>query len=513
MEKHTKYTIVLTLIYCALSYIGILHHEIWYDEAQAWLIARDSPSLPDLFENLKYEGHPFLWHFLLFGITRFTLDPFWMQVFHILLSTTTVFIFLKKAPFNWLFKTLFIFGYFMIFEYNLISRNYILSVLLLFLACAFYKDRKHKFLLISLLLTLTLNVHLFFAVVAISLFLLFLYEYRFENKFCSAKHFVLGIGVFLIGISSLVYQLIPPKDSLFFASKEKISLLDQATHSSSFLAKGLINIPDFRLSHFWNTNLIVNFSKPITLLLTLLLLLVPILLFYKNRKILFFVYSSFLALFLLFFLVRVHGARFNGVAWIVIVMGLWMSHQLSDANNPLQKTGAKLKWDKCRNPIIYTFLLLHFFSGIYAYSMDFKYPFCTSNQLRDYLKTNQLDTKEIVVISYEGVSLNAVLQKKVFFLSKNERQSFFNLKYDYKIDETESGVITLLRNYANTSSGDFIFVSHLNLKSINQKKVWQKINTNLKIKFLSSCGNSIFEGSDVFIYEVAKEELKTENHE
>src|ERR1051325_7144692 len=131
----------LTLLYFALSLVGIWHHEFFIDEAHHWLLARDSGSVSELVANTRIEGHPLSWSFLLFVLTRFTSNPFWMQLLHIVISTTTGFVFLRKAPFSWGFKILFIFGYFMIFEYNLISRNYMLAIGFLFCACWLFGDR------------------------------------------------------------------------------------------------------------------------------------------------------------------------------------------------------------------------------------------------------------------------------------------------------------------------------------------------------------------------------------
>lgn len=484
-----KYTLILTLVYFVVSFIGLLHHEIWFDEAQAWLIARDSISLADLFHNLRYEGHPFLWHFLLFGITRFTADPFWMQFLHTLLATTTVFVFLKNAPFNWIFKILFIFGYYMLFEYNAIARSYILGVLLLFLACSLYKQRQQKFLLLALLLALASNVHLFFGVVAACFFLILIYENSFENKLLTTPNYAIGIAVFALGFFALICQVITPDDNSFFASKSQIPLTERIMQSSSFLLKGLVNIIDFRTLHFWNTNLLVNSSKPIVLLISVFLGLLPLLLFYKRRKLLFFVYGSFLGMFLVFFIARVAGARFNGIAFLVVIMALWMGYPNSN------------RFSKFSTVFVYCILLIHLFSGIYAYTMDFKYPFFSSNPLVNYIKDNHLDKKEIAAISYEGVTLSAMLQRKVFFLSRNQLQSFYSSKYDYKLGQSEKDVIASLRNYSGKHP-DFIFVSYLRLNSFRANP------PGLKIRYLNSFGNTIFEGeaSDVFVYEISANE-------
>jgi hypothetical protein len=43
-----------------------LRHEMYFDEAQAWFIARDNHSLFDLFHVLHYEAHASVWYLLLF---------------------------------------------------------------------------------------------------------------------------------------------------------------------------------------------------------------------------------------------------------------------------------------------------------------------------------------------------------------------------------------------------------------------------------------------------------------
>ena len=46
----------------------MMQHAMWRYEMQAWLLARDSQTLGDLFFNLRYEGHPALWHLLLWPL-------------------------------------------------------------------------------------------------------------------------------------------------------------------------------------------------------------------------------------------------------------------------------------------------------------------------------------------------------------------------------------------------------------------------------------------------------------
>ena len=57
-NKETPYAIGLAFLFLAVGAYTTNHHEMWRDEIQAWLLARDSASVFELFAHLKYEGHP-----------------------------------------------------------------------------------------------------------------------------------------------------------------------------------------------------------------------------------------------------------------------------------------------------------------------------------------------------------------------------------------------------------------------------------------------------------------------
>src|SRR5271157_3575330 len=110
-----KNALVLSVFFL-LSFIGILHHEIWLDEAQHFLLARDSRSLSELVYNCRFEGHPLLWNIILFLVTRFTTQIFYMQLIHILVSCITAFI-ICRCNISLFEKIVIIFSYFIFFEY------------------------------------------------------------------------------------------------------------------------------------------------------------------------------------------------------------------------------------------------------------------------------------------------------------------------------------------------------------------------------------------------------------
>jgi hypothetical protein len=490
------------MLYFAISLVGILHHELWLDEAQHWLLARDSNSVSELIQNTRLEGHPLLWSFLLYSISRFTSDPFWMQFLHILISSSVVVLFLKKAPFDWLFKTLFIFGYFMIFEYNLISRNYSLGILFLFLACAVFPDRKRKFGLLCLYLALALNAHLLFSVPAFALFLTLVWEQIQDRQFFQTNtikgYFIFGLGAVLIGIqinNTDSGWLLDPINQLPF--DERI-----AGGFVSFF-KGIVTIPDFTTMHFWNTNLIVNWNKPIAGVLALLLYLLPLLLFFKNRKTLFFVYTALIGAQIFFFVTQRAATRFHGMAYIVIIMALWIEHYFAIEKYKFKGFLNSWKLTLLKKPLIYSILVIQFCSGIYAYSMDCIYPFTSAKVVVDYLKAEKPTSKQIVSVTCEGTMISAYTGKKVYFLCGQSYQSFCHWDSVCFTKEDKEILIGMINEHIHTEN-NFMYISCYSLTEKPASNDWQNLNDSVRVRFLKEFNQNIVENNDYFVYEVAK---------
>src|ERR1051325_1005581 len=103
--------IFLSGIFFLFGYFGVLHHEMWLDETHHWLLAKDSSSIGEMMYNSRYEGHPMLWNFLLFVLTRFSSNPFSMQVLNLMISILAVIIFLRYSPFSVKIKIPAVFSY------------------------------------------------------------------------------------------------------------------------------------------------------------------------------------------------------------------------------------------------------------------------------------------------------------------------------------------------------------------------------------------------------------------
>lgn len=505
MKKDSKYCYFLSLLFFAVSYIGILHHELWLDEAHHWLLARDSNSIYELVQNTRIEGHPLLWNFLLYVVTRFTADPFWMQFLHILISSSSVFIFLRKAPFNWVFKTLFIFGYFMIFEYNLISRNYSLGILFLFLICDVFKDREQKFTLLCFYLVVISNIHLMYSVIAFALFLTLLAE-QIQYKHFFKTQYIAGYSVFVFGLLLMFIQIQHTDPSWLLDPINEIPFKERLIGGFVSFFKGIVTIPDFRTIHFWNSNLLVNFSKPIAGVFAFLIYFLPLLLFLKNRKTLFFVYVALIGAEIFFFVAQRTATRFHGMIYMIIIMALWIENYYILEDTKLRDFLNSLKLQSFKKPIIYSILSIQFCSGIYAYSMDYIYPFSSAKETINYIQKENKAKIEIITVTCDGTLLSAYFEKKIYFLCDKSLQSFCHWDSGCVGSVTQKESVAMLTDYMISRNNNVLFVSYYALTNNLNSSIWINLNEKIKVRFVKKFDSNIVDKNKTsyYIFEVSK---------
>ncbi len=265
---------VVTALFLAVCGTLIFRHAMWVDEAQAFLIARDSHSFSDLMVNMRYEGHPPLWHFLLFIITRFTTNPMSMQALHLLMATTTVYLVARFSPFPYVARFLFAFGYFPLFEYGVVSRNYQLVMLTTMAFCSLWQYRRTAYVRLAILLVLMCLSHVLGLIIATGFGVVLLLDSLVtrQGRAAIAKfpvRYALALLIAGGGAALTVKLLTPPADyefhpewrmdvypfTHFDTPRAKAAARDRMERTLGFLWDGLVHIPQrvppFPQGNFW----------------------------------------------------------------------------------------------------------------------------------------------------------------------------------------------------------------------------------------------------------------------
>jgi hypothetical protein len=504
-QEDTAWINVLVIVFLVLGLIGILNHEMWRDELQAWMIARDSSSLIDLYNNLRYEGHPSLWYIFLYAITKFTDNPLAMQLFHLLIASGTIYVFAKFSPFTKLQKILFTFGYFPFYEYHLISRNYSLGILLIFLFCHFFTQQQRNYLLLSVILAFLANTNVYSLIIAISLAITIVFE-KFCTKSSATKRLnFTNIAILTCGIAIAIVQIIPPTDAKFQGiAKQDLTPINHINYLLFTILpsvwKSYIPIPNFLNYNFWNTNAFINdsSSKLILLcicLLSLLLLLSAIALF-NQKPVVLFAYTFGTCLLIWFAYEKFFGSlRHHGHLFILFIACIWISTFYPESNRPVIsfiKGAAKFLSDR-KNQYVNFLLCIHLLTGIYAYSMDLIYPFSASKEVAKFITDSQLQNNLIIGSQDNEVSpIAALLKQPIYYFESSRYGSFINWNQRKNLDFQAVAPTKLNRLIQQDNRKSLLILSH---------KLNQEI-PGLHLTEIYNSSQSIAPGETYYLYQV-----------
>lgn len=160
-------------LYAALVAFEIPWHEPWADEAQAWQLARNL-SLADLFDHyIRFEASPGLWHFFLWILVRLHIGYTGMHWVCGAIAVAATALLVFKSPFPRYLKLSLPFTFFLLYQFAVVARSYVLAPLLFFLIALWWKKNPA---LVAALLGLLANVALHAAAISAGLAIVYLID-------------------------------------------------------------------------------------------------------------------------------------------------------------------------------------------------------------------------------------------------------------------------------------------------------------------------------------------------
>ena len=483
----------------ALSFWGISVHEIWLDEMHHWLLGRDSDSLPELYKIASKDWHPLTWNVLLYIISRFSHDPFWMQILHITISCIVVFIFFSYSPFSLLTKISFVFGYYIFYEYNIISRNYNLIVLLCLMICALYPRRTRTYVPLSLLLLGLANTHYLGTLISLSLVMLLVTDFFIEQKKDSNISIaVLSLIIYLIGLVSTLAKVFASNDMKSEFDFQNLIQLKKIGGGLLIITKGMFPIPDLTQYSFWNTNWIVSINSTFALLISITCIAVIAIILFNRWLILLFFLITLFNLILFSTAVGYNGCRYFGSVYILFILSLWLSSYYNPVklDTRISRFLTRLQ-PRIKNPFIYFILLLQSVAGISAFILDVYRPFSEAKYAVKYLEQNHLTSYPVAIDNLNtGTSISGYLQRKVFYPVLNDWGSYRTWNTQHTMEQ--SLFFSNLLSNKQKLGKEAIVILH---KKLNRSSLME-FTDKIKILDLAEFNKSIIRDEDCFLYKV-----------
>lgn len=503
LEDKNNFHFLLITIFAIITLIGILNHAMWRDELNGWLIARDSSSLVDFFDNVKYEGHPLLWYLCLWGLNQLTPNPLAMQIFHWLIATICFSIFILFSPFNRQQKILFTLGYLPIYEYSLISRNYSIGVLSIFLFCWCFPSRQKTYLPLAIILAVMANTNAYCLLISMALAVTLAVEYIFKVHFdyemqADTINIMIALVIFGLGIGASVLMLTPPVDSTLQGGANQWFLefdFNRFTQAITRIWRSYILI------------LIPSDSKPIDLLIFSLLSLglfgfVITMLINKPIALCFYLTAS-LALIFFTYVKFLGSQRHYGHLYIILITSLWIASYYYPSNLltqyfsqlPHKWQEVWLKWfsfvNRHKATFIVIILWLQVIAGIVAFSRDLLTPYSASRTTANFIKANHWDTKVIVGSEDFAVSpISGYLNRKIYYPESKDLGSYvlFNQKRTVVDDDQ---IIDQVHQLIRDNQSEILLILNREL---------QKNSDDLNVSFLAKFRKAFIYNEKYYLY-------------
>lgn len=483
-------------IYIVVACCTMFHHELWGDELHSWNMAKNSNTFWELLQNRRYEGHPHVWYIILWLITRFTHDPAYMQVVHLCIAVLSVVLILFYAPFKTCVKILIPFGYFFIFEYAILSRNYAPGILAGLLLCiVLNKEFKCKFLLYYALLLLMSYTHLLALVLAGSIHVYFLLSLRDVTKRQRKMlHFALGAIIFL----SAAYCIKPPGNSdLGLASLMHNWNTDRLVIGMQSPLRAFVPIPAWWEYHCWNSECFIalhdrfHFMKGVSPVLALGFILIGVYLLKADRKSVILFLVNFAAIFVIGNIYPLTTLRYTGFIFVGFIVAAWLHHR-------------SVPFSGNRNRIFVLLLSLQIIAGAIIISKDLQLPFSNDYKIKAML--DHVPAGQKVVTDYWGlIAANAYTDKPWYCIDLEKEHTFIVWGADMvsmreKLHRYYTGVHTIFQQ-------ENVHVIYLVSNSSPQALMGidKKLFAGYHVAVVEQQANAIEKWSNLYLYRISKE--------
>jgi hypothetical protein len=378
----------------ALCVLGLLavaamllvpRHEPWFDEAQAWLLARDASPWEVIWKYARYEGSPSLWHLFLAIPAKAGAPPVVLNALSSGLALCGAALLLFKSPFPRLLRVLLPAGYFFFYQYGIVARSYALLVPLLWLVAVLHPQRfQHPAWYVAALIVLS-HVSLHAAWIAGALMVVFTAEAWWGERRPQARLAPL-VTVFGANTIFIVAQLWPRPDLYsppWVVSRERIGKVLEEMWLGSVLPWPWASVVVLlvAVAFFYTRGVLLSYLVAVTGLLAL-------------------------------FAFRFYSVWHQGILFALLIFHAWLAW------------GSPRRWrigpipDRCWPGLITGVLTVtagvHVWWCALAGWLDWKLPYSGTREAALYLRAHGLDRQRIHLFKFSGCAILLYLDHNPF---------------------------------------------------------------------------------------------------
>ncbi len=387
-------------------------HEPWFDEAQAWLLARDDSLWHLLSSQMRYEGSPPLWHLLLMGPAKLGAPYATITVIAVAIAIAGAYVLVRHSPFPLPLTLGVLFSFVVAYQYAVVARSYVLLPLLLFLLAIAWAGRIRDPWPFVLILGLLASTSTHGLLVAGSVFLVHLLQvWRPIDKVplsvpVRRAHLRSGVA-FMVLCGLLVLELWPAQDqslgSGFNLDPMHFLTVAPAVLRNALAGDAFIAFAAVALSAWWfrRTRTLLLWALPTLALLTLAA-------------------------------VKYQNQWHDGIPFLVWVFALWVSL----AQGPAGGWGSRLdSWARSGAYLAMAAVLV-VQAGWWWQTVrhDWTYPYSGSRQLAAWLEA-QPASAELFAIGFHSLAALPYLDRNVYANNNGGGAAYMHWSTSPRLDD------------------------------------------------------------------------------
>lgn len=383
-------------LYLTLVAVGVSRHEPWFDEAQAWLLARDLDFVTLMTRALRYEGTPGLWHALLFAAQKAGAPYVSVSVLGALGASVGAFLIFRYSPFPLLLRCLLPFTFFLAFQYAVVARSYNLMLPLLFSLAILHPRRRSRPFQVAACRVALSQLSLHGLIISSALVV---HEGAGWIRRRERPSRAQLVSLMLFGVSGLViaWQLVPPRDLgaayRFYWGWDRFAIVSVDFLHASIAESGLVSEAVLAVTLVW---------------------------LFRRRQLTLYLLPATLVLSIFAF--RYANVWHQGIIFALWIFALWVS--FDRRTRPAEPSLLRLEALTSAGLLLVITIQLVWTVKTYAY--DIRRPYSGSLALSQFLKTLDLNGARIHIDGFKPVAALPYFDRNIYAnLNGGENRSYW----------------------------------------------------------------------------------------
>lgn len=431
-----RFSLALSLVFWALCYAAALRHAMWRDEWQPLVAARDTESYSAFLKGLQWLGMEGFCSFC-WLIQQAGLGIWFFKGVLVSIAALGIWEFTRRAPFSIPQKILFAFGYFPLYEYGTILRNYGIILTTSIFATSIIASQAMNPLVFGVCLAAMPHTNAFGVVMCPAFGLAYLYElYRrgqLTAPFFRRPATVAGLAIAIVGY---LLAAIPTAITAFAApewakaagtggSARIDSHFNRFMDSLFFPARGFLPIPLFGT---WNSHFLDPWPWA-QLLVGAVMLAAALIIISRNRTAMVLFGFGLMGLWTLFSVSPWTAMRYHGHFFVLLILALWLAERPGQTSRADDTVAGAVGWLRRQSmPLLTALLVVHAVVGATFTLQEQLVPFSGSREAANIICENEpADVLVIGDIDAWMTSLSGCLGRPIYIASRREFGSFVKI--------------------------------------------------------------------------------------